>query len=90
MIENSPYLPGSKFFAGENGKIISALAKDRLVPNLHDASIKAFGIGRTGIPGNREALPQDKMEKLIDFWETFFSLSGTRPPRFQQTLSGED
>jgi hypothetical protein len=90
MIENSQYLSGAKFFAGKNAAIISMLAKDRLVPGLPSVEISVFGIGRTGDPNNRQALPQDKLEKLLDFWETYFSVAGTDPPRLRQTLGALD
>ncbi len=90
MIENSQYLSGAKFFAGKNAAIVSMLAKDRLVPGLPGVEMSVFGIGRTGDPKDRQALPQDKLEKLIDFWETYFSLAGTSPPRLRQTLGALD
>ena len=90
MIENSEYLSGAKFFGTRNAAIVSKLAKDRLVPGFPEADVTIFGVGRTGDPGNRQALPQDKIEKLIDFWETYFSLAGAEPPQLRQTLGALD
>jgi hypothetical protein len=30
------------------------------------------------------------MEKLVDFWETYFSLAGAEPPKLRQTLGSAD
>jgi hypothetical protein len=76
MIENSEYLPSSRFLSRKNSDLLSDLAKDRLVPDLHDAEVIVFGVGRKGDPDSREVLEQDKIEKLVDFWEGFFSLAG--------------
>jgi hypothetical protein len=76
LIENSEYLPGARFFSTRNDQLLSSIAKDRLAPNLAGAEVQAFGVGRTGDPRNRHALPQEKFEKLVDFWEAYFSLAG--------------
>jgi hypothetical protein len=76
MIENSEYLPSSRFLSRKNGDLFSDLAKDRLVPDLHDAEVIVFGVGRKGDPDSREVLEQEKIEKIVDFWDGFFSLAG--------------
>jgi hypothetical protein len=76
MIENSAYMPSAKFLSTDNNKLMSSLAKDQLVPNLQDATVKVFGIGRGGSAATRNPLEQGKIEKILDFWETYFSVAG--------------
>ena len=38
--------------------------------------MKVFGIGRGGSPATRKALEQGKIEKILDFWETYFAVAG--------------
>jgi hypothetical protein len=76
MIENSEYLPSSQFLSLKNSQILSNLAKDRLVPDLHGAAVAIFGVGRKGNPQARDALEQQKIDKITDFWDGFFSLAG--------------
>ena len=76
MIENSEYLPSSRFLSRKNSDLLSDLAKDRLVPDLHEAEAVVFGIGRKGDPDSRDVLEQEKIEKIADFWDGFFALAG--------------
>jgi hypothetical protein len=85
LIENSQYLSGTKFFATKNALILSDIASAKLVPNLRGATVAAFGVGRTGTPGDRKTLPQDRFEKLVDLWQTYFSRAGATLT-VQQTL----
>jgi hypothetical protein len=75
MIENSSYLTGADFFATENQALVTDLADDKLIPNLFGAEVTIFGIGRGG-GAERTALPQDRLEKLQDFWRLFFVAAG--------------
>jgi hypothetical protein len=76
MIENSAYLSGKDFFAAKDGKLIERLEHDGLLPDAWQADVRVFGIGRTGTPGNRTALPQDKLQKLTTFWTKYFAAGG--------------
>jgi hypothetical protein len=76
MIENSAYLSGHDFFASGDGKLIERLERDSLLPAAWQADVRVFGIGRTGTPGNRTALPQDKLKKLTAFWTKYFAAGG--------------
>jgi hypothetical protein len=75
MIENSPYLSGADFFASDNQELVLRLADDKLIPNLLDAKVGVFGMGRGGGEG-RAALPQDRLTKLEEFWRLFFIAAG--------------
>jgi hypothetical protein len=75
MIENSEYLPGARFFASQNAETIERLSTDRLIPTLIGARVTIFGIGRGGGQA-RNVLPQDRMNKLEDFWHLFFAAAG--------------
>ncbi len=75
MIENSDYLPGTRFFAAENRETIERLSTDRLIPTLMGAQVTVLGIGRGGGEA-RNALPQDRMNKLEDFWRLYFAAAG--------------
>ncbi len=87
MIENSVYLPGNRFLADPNKKLILRLADERLVPNLAGAVVRVFGFGRTGVEG-RVSLPQGKLEKMSEFWTLFFTASGASAT-LQQNLGAE-
>jgi hypothetical protein len=86
MIENSAYLPGSVFFSTPTAALTARLAKDQLVPNLSGTKIDVFGFGRSGVSGARNALPQDRIKKLTDFWRAYFQLSGATIS-FEQNLA---
>jgi hypothetical protein len=75
MIENSAYLSGADFFASDNQELVLRLADDKLIPNLLDAKVGVFGMGRGGGEG-RAALPQDRLTKLEEFWRLFFIAAG--------------
>jgi hypothetical protein len=76
MIENSEYMPSSRFLSRKNSDLLSDIAKDGLVPDLRRAEAVVFGIGRKGDPDSREVLEQEKVEKIADFWDGFFVLAG--------------
>ncbi len=72
LIENSRYLPGKEFFTTKNSLLLKHIAKDGLVPDLQGATVRIFGVGRGGSPGDRHALDQALLEKLLDFWRHYF------------------
>ena len=78
MIENSEFLPGVEFFRRENAEILSGLEKDGLIPYLAGAEIRIFGIGRGGNSATREALSQDRLNKINSFWQLFFAATGAK------------
>jgi hypothetical protein len=88
MIENSAYLSGADFFATENAALVARLADEKLVPNLLHADIGVFGVGRGG-GEKRGALTQERLRKLLDFWEMFFLAAGAEV-RLSQNLSAAD
>lgn len=75
LIENSEYLPGGEFLTAPDGKLIEKLAAANLLPDLWEAEVKVFGVGRAGTP-DRPALSQDKLQKVIGFWTMYFAACG--------------
>lgn len=75
LIENSEYLPGGEFLTAPDGQLIEKLAAGNLLPDLWEAEVKVFGVGRDGTP-DRPALPQDKLQKVIGFWSMYFAACG--------------
>ena len=58
------------------------------MPDLHDATVKVFGVGRGGSLG-RHPLKQALMNKLHDFWMAYFSAAGTPDAQISEALYGE-
>ena len=72
LIENSQYLTGKTFFTTKNSVLLPRIAKDGLIPDLHGATVRIFGVGRGGNPGDRRPLDQALLEKLLGFWRGYF------------------
>lgn len=89
MIENSTYLSGADFFRAKDGALIEQIARDGLVPSIWEAEVHIFGMGRTGIAGDRAALPQERLNKLTSFWTKYFAAGGATA-RMTQNLSLDD
>lgn len=87
MIENSPFLPGRKFFSEPDGAIIEKLAEQRLIPELWEAEVRVFGIGRTGNPDGRNALTEDQRQKIVGFWTKYFAASGASVSMHQNLVA---
>jgi hypothetical protein len=85
MIENSAYLPGSRFLRERNKALILRLADDKLIPNLEGVSVRIFGFGRKGTEG-RASLNQVQLDKMTEFWKLFFLASGATV-EIQQNLT---
>ncbi|MBZ0228484.1 MAG: hypothetical protein K8F58_08545 [Bauldia sp.] len=75
MIENSSYMPGREFLTADVGALIEKLSSSGLIPDLWQAEVHIFGLGRGGA-GNRNALPQDRLQKLTAFWTKYFAACG--------------
>lgn len=88
MIENSAYLAGADFFAADARKLVAKLADEKLIPNLMQASVGVFGIGRGG-GADRAALSQERLMKLQEFWEMYFIAAGAEA-RLSQNLNAVD
>jgi hypothetical protein len=88
MIENSSFLPGAEFFAIDNHKLVGRLADEKLVPNLMQAKVGVFGIGRGG-DGDRTTLSQERLVKVQDFWAMYFMAAGAEA-RLSQNLNFAD
>jgi hypothetical protein len=86
LLENSQYLPGRDFLNQPNDQLLTKVEGDRLVPDLHGAVVKVFGVGRSGLPG-RPPLAQPLLSKLMDFWTRYFAAAHATVS-IQQALSG--
>lgn len=75
LIENSQFLPGSEFMTAPDGAIIEKLSASNLLPDLWEAEVRVFGVGRAGTP-ERPALTQDKLQKVTGFWLKYFAACG--------------
>jgi len=89
LIENSQYLSGADFFRLKDSVLIEKIAQDGLVPAIWEADVRVFGVGRTGVPGERSALPQDRLNRLTGFWTKYFAAGGATV-RMTQNLSLDD
>lgn len=87
MIENSAYLSGHSFFASDLDSLVARLRGDGLVPRLSGAAVHVFGFGRTGVPSERAALDQEKLNRISAFWMAYFAAAGASLS-MQQHLSG--
>lgn len=87
MIENSAYLSGRTFYSSEVQPLINRLKGDGLVPHLNGATVHVFGFGRTGVPSERAALDQEKLNRISAFWTAYFGAAGASLS-MQQHLSG--
>ena len=88
LIENSDFMPGREFFTREPGALIEMLVGEHLVPELWQADVKAFGIGRGGKPPERTPLTQKQLLHVEDFWTKFFAASGATVT-IRQNLGGD-
>ena len=76
MIENSEFLPGSDFLTVPEATLVERLATDGLIPDLIEADIRIFGVGRGVTVEGRPALSQEKLQKVTAFWTLFFKATG--------------
>jgi hypothetical protein len=85
LIENSDYIPGDVFWEESNEVLIIKIEADRLVPNLHGATVKIFGVGRGG-GSERTPLPIPRLNKLLDFWNKLLARGGAAQVTISQNL----
>jgi hypothetical protein len=85
LLENSQYLPGRDFLNLANDQLLSKAESDHLVPDYHGATVKIFGVGRSGLPG-RPPLNQHLLSKVMDFWTQYFTAAHATA-LIQQALS---
>jgi hypothetical protein len=72
LIENSETVNTHLFFETENGRLIRYLKKRDLIARLEGVEVRAFGVGR-GNTQDRLPLPVARYQKLIDFWNLYFT-----------------
>lgn len=75
LIENSPDIPGKDLFDSKAPILVERAEKRRMIPDLAEADVRVFGVGRSGKPG-RPPLPTELLLKLKDFWEAYFAKTG--------------
>lgn len=85
MIENSSYLPGRDFLTADTGALIEKLVADKLVPDLWEADVHVFGVGRAGA-AHRDALSQDRLQKVSEFWLKYFAACGATATMHQNLI----
>ncbi len=76
LIENSLYLPGKQFFSEPNAELLDQVESDGLVPDLANATVRVFGVGRGGTT-ERRPLDQEVLQKLLGFWQGYFDAAHT-------------
>lgn len=88
LIENSPFMPGGEFLMLPNDGLLTRVAENRLVPQLRGAKIRVFGVGRGGT-AERNALPVERLNKILDFWNRLFQDGGVQSVAINQNLAVE-
>ena len=86
LIENSKYLAGKKFLWEPTELLLAVVRNDGLIPTLTGVSVRVFGVGRGGNPENCDALPQEVLTRVENFWKSYFSEAGATL-MVQQNLS---
>jgi hypothetical protein len=86
LIENSAFMPGKEFLLKPNGELLEKIAANSLVPRLQGAKIHVFGVGRGGTV-ERSALPVERLNKILDFWNRLFSEAGAQRVDISQNLA---
>jgi hypothetical protein len=85
MIENSELFKGAEFMDANPQATVDRVSSLGFVPDLRDADVSVFGIGRSGGPG-RSPLPANRMRNLVEFWSKYFRAAGSHDPRISPNL----
>jgi hypothetical protein len=85
LIENSDFMTGKTFWSQPTAVSIESIEKNALMPNLTNATVKAFGVGRGG-SGGRHPLTQERINKLHEFWSTLFKAAGDADAQVSESL----
>ena len=88
LIENSEFISGTTFWSQPTKTSIIQIKDNNLMPDLHDATVKVFGVGRGGSMG-RHPLTQALINKLHEFWSAYFSAAGAPDAQISEALYGE-
>lgn len=86
LIENSPFISGKEFWGLKTSSLLARISENQLVPDLSNATVRAFGVGRAGT-GDRKALPQALMTSLTTFWTAYFNAAGTTDVTLSEYLA---
>lgn len=85
LIENSEFMSGKQFWSQETALSLAMIRDNALMPDLHDATVRAFGVGRGGSMG-RHPLTQARINKLHDFWTAYFKAAGAPSAQIAEAL----
>jgi hypothetical protein len=85
MIENSELFKGAEFMDANPQATLDRVSSLGFVPDLRDADVSVFGIGRSGGAG-RSPLPTNRMRNLVEFWSKYFRAAGSHDPKISPNL----
>jgi hypothetical protein len=86
LIENSPFMRGGEFLMLPNADLLKRVAENQLLPQLQGAKVHVFGIGRSGV-ADRAALPIERLNKILEFWNSLFKDCGSASVDINQNLA---
>jgi hypothetical protein len=86
LIENSPFMPGGEFLMLPNADLLERVGENQLLPELKGAKVHVFGVGRSGA-AERSALPIERLNKILEFWNSLFRDGGSQSVDINQNLA---
>ena len=89
LIENSPFMPGGEFLMLPNVDLLKRVGENQLLPQLQGAKIHVFGVGRGGT-ADRTALPIERLNKILEFWNSLFRDGGSQSVDINQNLAVQE
>jgi hypothetical protein len=75
LIENSEFISGKTFWSQPVERTVDVVKENELLPDLRNASVKIFGVGRDGT-AQRRPLAQVLLAHLKRFWILYFEKTG--------------
>ena len=85
LIENSEFMSGKIFWSQPTSTSMKQIEDNSLMPDLREATVNAFGVGRGGSMG-RHPLTQDRINKLHEFWTAYFAAAGAPDAQISEAL----
>lgn len=85
LIENSEFMSGKVFWAQPTATSIDTIKSNGVLPDLSNAAVKVFGVGRGGSMG-RHPLAQERIVKLHDFWRAYFKAAQASDAQISEEL----
>jgi hypothetical protein len=65
---------------------LKRVGENQLLPELKGAKVHVFGVGRSGT-ADRAALPIERLNKILEFWNTLFRDGGSESVDINQNLA---